>query len=205
MSVYPENLVPNSFLKNIIKSRITEAITQGYEGFAEVRTAPSNEAGETAFQVVNNKSLRVTDARKDAEFDFYWLEVINPNNQAETGWLDSRETWYSYSDLAAEIDLSITGSPVYLSNVITGGGSHAYTFAANKFTTIEIHVFPGFGGERGSPSPILTDPNGQQLTPFDDYTEWVGKAPFEGFYNLSLASNFKGFSYAFSIRAIFFD
>jgi hypothetical protein len=199
MPVYFENLIPNAFLKRIIKSRVTQAIAQGYEGFAELRTTPSHETGETAFQVRNNVNLIVTDTRKDSQFDFHWFKVYNRGNEAEAGWLDSRTAWYSYSELEAEISLSTTGSPTLLSNSIEGGGSHEYTFAANKLSIIEIHVCPGL------PAPILTGPNGITLTPFGDYTEWVGNAPFSGSYRLSIDSNFKGIFYAFSIRSTFFD
>jgi hypothetical protein len=107
--------------------------------------------------------------------------------------------------LEARIELPTLGDPVYLSNIITGGGYHAYTFTAKESTIIEIHVFPGFGVDTKSLSPVLTDPTGQLLTPDDNYSEWVGKAPFTGIYKLSIDSNFKGLDYAFVIRAISLD
>jgi hypothetical protein len=71
MSVYPESLIPNILLKEILISEVTHAIASGYGGFAEARTIPDHESGESAFQIKNGMHLNVASVQKDLLYDFF--------------------------------------------------------------------------------------------------------------------------------------
>jgi hypothetical protein len=75
MSAYPESLIPNILLKDILDSEVTHAIARGYEGFAEARTIPGYESGESAFQVKNGLQLDIAAVQKDSAYDFFGLTL----------------------------------------------------------------------------------------------------------------------------------
>ena len=156
-----------------------------------LRSTPEVTAGNVVGSLANGTFLRVKSDNKD------WFQVSVLDDSGTVGWVSKQRTDYSCNEKQATLTLQPGNSALPIRDRFVSAGNHTYTFTATQGQTLTLVVQSG-------PAPYLVSPS-QDLIAGDGQGGginglWSGKLPTTGRYTLSLDSNFRGYSYAFSVQ-----
>ncbi|MEB3337679.1 MAG: SH3 domain-containing protein [Leptolyngbyaceae bacterium] len=151
-----------------------------------VRSSPSVTPDNVTGKLDNGTYLTVEAVQGN------WLQISVP----VTGWVNKDRTKSSCGEKTAQINFPANGNSATISDQLIGSGRHRYLLTATKGQTLIMTPTKG-------PSPTVTTPDGKMLQDNPDLpngSPWQTQLPVSGNYALEVFSNYKGFSYSFSVQ-----
>jgi len=164
--------------------KVTMVQVNDPESPLNVRSAP----GTVSTQVVGNlKNGTYVSVESEKEG---WLQISNPVQ----GWISANRTKKGCNEKVERIQLN-AGQMTQISDRFVGTGSHRYVLAAKQGQKLTVKRTEG-------PFPFITGPDGKLLVEGLDENrpQWSGQLPAAGEYTIQLDSNYKGYSYDFSVE-----
>jgi len=149
-----------------------------------VRSAPGTVSTQVVGTLTNGTYVSV-EAEKEG-----WLQVSNPVQ----GWISANRTKKGCNEKVERIQLN-AGQTLQIGDRFVGTGSHRYVIAAKQGQKLTVTRTEG-------PFPFITGPDGKLLVDGTDENrpQWSGQLPAAGEYTIQLDSNYKGYSYDFSVE-----
>jgi hypothetical protein len=154
-----------------------------------VRSSPEVKPDNIVGQIENGRLVSVSEEQNG------WFRISEP-----AGWVSKNVTQSTCSEKTETITFEAGGNSATIAGEFIGTGSHDYILQAQQGQTITLTALDG-------PLPFLysaNDPNRQNdLTNYagqSNQTTWSGQLPATGQYILALDSNFRGYTYKFSVQ-----
>lgn len=182
LSTVPQVITPPTSGCKIIMAKVNDLTP------LNVRSRPELVEGNIVGQLDNHTWVSVAEEKQE------WFRITQPLK----GWISKNKTKSSCANIEKVINLT-TNNQAIVRGEMVGTGTHRYLIKANQGQTLTIQKNAGV-------FPMIISPN-QQILGGDPYrdsqrTEWTGKIPVTGNYLLQFDSNYKGFTYDFSVTLV---
>lgn len=156
---------------------------------ANVRSQPITAGSSTDSPIVGNLKngifVVIVDQRDD------WFKISTPMK----GWVAKKITLSGCNRKEERVKFAKNRKDTTIADEFIGTGSHAYQLYLLKGQTLTLNPQKG-------PRPTVIAPSGKVLVESSDESRsWSSKLPQSGNYQITLDSNFKGYSYAFEVVA----
>lgn len=169
--------------------RISSAVVNDPDPPLNVRSTPQVADNNIVGKLNNGTFLGVIEEKNN------WLHISDPVE----GWVAKNRTDSTCAVVKKRINFAPQGDSAIVKGRIIGGGSHRYILNANQGQTLSVKKL-----DQQGVFPTIVDPNGNILAgnPYTDgnRTEWTAPLPVAGDYILEMDSNFRGFTYEFSVQ-----
>lgn len=150
-----------------------------------VRSAPNTQNSKIVGTLKNGTYVDVVADQNG------WLQIESPMQ----GWISRDRTETSCNQKLERLRFTQEGTESTIQDRFVGTGSHRYLLQAKKGQTLTIT-------RREGPLPAVMTPDGKELfsgASDENRQTWTGTLPANGDYAFLMDSNYKGYSYEFTL------
>jgi hypothetical protein len=150
-----------------------------------VRSSPTAQTNNNLIGQLSNGTFVGVTQETDA-----WFRIATPLQ----GWVAKSNTAYTCGVKYETVKFGTGKTAAKISERIIGTGTHNYQFELAKGQRLRLVSHDG-------PLPSILAPDATPLTDLrETRTTWTGILPSSGNYTVSYESNFKGYSYSFTVQ-----